>query len=529
MTLYAEALRRHRDELNSLNVYPVPDGDTGTNMLRTQEAVIRALEAERSPGADLAALVAHASLMGARGNSGVILSQVLRGLFEGLPGEHDGDGSGLAEALRVAADGAYRAVAQPAEGTVLTVLRDAAKAATDAAGHAGDETGVMDAAVEEAEAALERTREQLPALRDAGVVDAGGKGIVLLLDALRAAVTGKDLVDRAQDFGPARRSAQGEDVRSVETQDAQLENPFEVQYLLEADDLAISPLRERLAGLGDSLVVVGGDGLFNIHVHTALPGQAVELALAAGRPRDISITWLQGQVADCLGEQARSVRVGEPSACAVVAVAEGPGVMETFRSLGAAVVEGGPGNNPAVADLVAAIEAAPAEGVIVLPNHPNVVPAATRAVELASRAAAVVPTTSIPEGIAAAAAFNPAVALDRNGSAMEEASAACRSGGLARAERDATTPEGPVEIGQWMGLAGDGIAGLGPDASAVAERLVRRLVKGDSEIVTVIEGRGASTDEREAVVAALRAAFPELEVQVIDGGQPRYPFLIGVE
>lgn len=523
MEIYAESLRAHREELNSLNVYPVPDGDTGTNLLMTQEAVVSALP-PRGGEDDMQALgatVARASLMGARGNSGVILSQILRGICQEPPRDGAFGPKELAAALGRAAEQARRAVARPADGTILSVMADAARAAAKAVQDDDGCLAVVEVALEEARSSLARTKELLPELRRSGVVDAGGKGVVLLLDALRSALAGTAPSEQVGPLGPVGQIVGPHDVQP-------LEFAFEVQYLLEAPDDAVTPLRHALAGLGDSLVVVGGNGLFNVHVHTNDPQRAVELGTEAGTARDVQIADLKGQVVDCIGGQARAVRVAE-EVTALVAVAEGEGLARAFASLGALVVNGGPGNTPSVGGLVEAIEAASAAAVIVLPNHPEMVPAAERAASRSTKDVLVLPCSSIPSGLAAATAFNPVAGAEQNGPAMEEAAEACGWGELTRAEGHARTPAEPAGRGEWMGAARGKLVSMSASPSACAVQVVRGLAGQDSEVITLIEGDGVSREERKAVQAALEQAFPDLELEVLDGGHPRYPFLIGVE
>jgi DAK2 domain fusion protein YloV len=524
MEIFAESLRAHRDELDSLNVYPVPDGDTGTNLLMTQEAVLAAIPGPDAAG-DLRALgdaISRASLMGARGNSGVILSQFLRALFELPPPEGVLSPSEVASALRRAADESRRAVAKPVEGTILTVMRDAAAAAARAAGdERSDSSTVVDAALEEGRASLARTTDLLPDLRRAGVVDAGGKGIVLLLDALRAALAGEEPSEPVGPLGPVGATGEVGDERQVGF-------GYEVQYLIEVPDQAMPQLRRALDEFGDSVVVVGGSGLFNVHVHTNEPDRAVELGKERGRPKDVQIVDLRGQVRDCIAGQARAVRVAE-QVVALVTVAEGAGLTSTFGSLGAVVVPGGPGNNPSVSGLVEAIAAAPADAVIVLPNHENVAPAARRAAAETAKDVVVVATLSVPSGLAAATVFNPMASLGENARTMEKASVACGWGELVRAEREADTPSGRVTLGDWMATAGGRVVWASPSIPECAKHLARALDRADVEVVTLIVGADASDDEREAVGGALREVFAGADVQVLDGGQPRHPFLIGVE
>jgi fatty acid kinase len=289
MWLFGDSLRQHRDEINSLNVFPVPDGDTGTNMLLTQEAVERALAGlEDSARLDaLGRAISRASLLGARGNSGVILSQVLRGLCERLPADGRVTPAELAAALEHASHEADRAVARPADGTVLSVLRDAARSAAEAAPRAADCAALMAAVLDEARESLARTKDVLPELREAGVVDAGGKGLVLLFDALHASLTGRQPSEPVGPSGPVGARAPDRSVSSPP------EFAHEVQFLLEAEDDRVAPLRHRLGSLGDSLVVVGGGGLYNVHVHTNAPDEAVQAAREAGRPRDVSVVRLE--------------------------------------------------------------------------------------------------------------------------------------------------------------------------------------------------------------------------------------------
>jgi DAK2 domain fusion protein YloV len=532
MLTFADALRAHRDEINSLNVYPVPDGDTGTNLLLTQESVVAALDLV--PPADglrpVGETVAKASLIGARGNSGVILSQALRGMCEDMPKAGSVGPAEVAARLVRAAEEAHRAVASPAEGTMLSVLRDAARAGMSAAEGDGDLPAVIEAALEAARRSLADTPQLLPELQRAGVVDAGGKGIVLLLDALRATMTGDGLSEPVAAFGPVGRGAAPD--RRPGLQAEVLDHPFEVQFLLEAEEDGVAALRRHLRGLGESLVMVGGGGLYNVHIHTAQPDVVVESGRDAGPLRHVSIASLQGQVSACLAGQARAVRVAEQPAqagCALVAVAEGPGLVRLFASLGAVVVPGGPGNNPSVRDLVAAMSASGADGVIVLPNHRNVIPAAERAVAAVGPMGRLVPAASIPAGIAAATAFNALAPVEVNEASAREAARQCRSGELVRAERDARTPDGQIGRGQWMAMADGVLVCTGGTAAEGAAEIVRRLAREDAEIVTVIVGAPATAAEREEVEASLRATFPALQVDVVEGGQPRYPFLIGVE
>ena len=526
MSLYLEALEEHREEIDSLNVFPVPDGDTGTNLLLTQRAVAEALrEVADGSLAEVGETIARAALMGARGNSGVILSQILRGLCDRLCASDEPGGPDLAAALARADEEARSAVAEPVDGTILSVLHDAAGAAGE-----GGPAEVAEAAFRAAEVSLEQTTDQLADLRDAGVVDAGGKGLVLLLDALRAALTGGGLDTRAGPLGPVGHRETPAAVAS--------DYGFEVMYLLDGEPGRIPALRARLGEIGDSVVVVGGGGLFNTHVHTDDPDAAVAAGREVGAPHDVRVTSLDEQVAEhCLANQARATpgggtRAGEDEGgrYPLVAVVEGAGLEELFRSLGAVVVRGGPGNNPAVRDLVAAIGRAPGAGTVyVLPNHRNVWPAAEAAAREVGGRVEVVHTLSAPQGIAAALAYSPERGA---GEPMRRSVEETASARLARAEKGAETRAGTVEPGDWVAIddADGEIWAAGDDPAKVAASLAReRLLGGRHELATVYVGRGGAPDEAEAIAEALRDARPGLEVEIQRGDQPRYPYLIGIE
>ena len=518
MGLYLDALTTHRDELDSLNVYPVPDGDTGTNLLMTQGAVAAALRsaADEEGLSAITSEISQASLMGARGNSGVILSQVLRAFCEGLPEDHGAGGEEVAAALTRASEEAFRAVASPREGTMLSVLGDAARAAAATGG--SDPAEALAAALDAARSSLARTRDLLPELRAAGVIDAGGKGIVLLLDALHAAVAG---VPQSEPIGPAGPVGRGRVVNLSET----WQHSFEVQYLLEAPDGSIAELEAQLEDLGDSVVVVGGRGLYHVHVHTDQPDRAVALGHETGRPTQASVLNLAEQVAGCAGNQARAVRVGGHP-CGLVAVAEGEGLAATLRSLGAVVVDGA---SPSLAEAIAAaISSVPSMAVVVVVGGGPGAPSVRRAAPTSNKSVRVIATNAIPAQLSAAAAFNPSVSLQENAEVMEEAAQSCRSGEVVRAEGNGQEPARAAERVGWLGLVDRREVAAGDRAEEVAVGVTRRLIGERSEVLTLVVGEGAGGD-RAAVERALRGAFGGLEFAAIDGGQAEPPYAIGVE
>ena len=531
MEIFADQLRLHRDQIDSLNVYPVPDGDTGTNMLMTQEAVVAAVRSipVTARTEDLGTTVSRAALLGARGNSGVILSQILRGMCERLPSSGAFVPTELAAALDHAAREARRAVGRPVEGTILSVLGDAARAAGEsaAADPTGDIASVLQAALDEARRSLARTTERLPELKNAGVVDAGGKGVVLFLDALHAAIQGEAPSEPVGTMGPVGHPS-GYGAPRVIDPDLDGIGQHEVQYLLEAEEIAIAPMRAALADIGDSLVVVGGGGLYSVHVHTNDPDRALEAGSRAGEVRDVRVASLRDQMTGCLTSQARAVRLAE-EVCSLVAVAEGDGLSRTFRSLGAAVVRGSPGRNPSVDDLAATIAACSTDAVVVLPNQPNVAPLAELAAAQTSKDVRVVPVASIPAGLSAATVFNPLATLQENAKVMEEAARACRSGEILRAGREAETPAGGVGGGQWLGIADGEVVAAGAEPAAVATELVRGLAPETAEVLTIVVGADAEAADVRSVEAEVRRTFPSLELEIVEGDQPEHPFLIGVE
>ncbi|MCA1842030.1 MAG: DAK2 domain-containing protein [Actinobacteria bacterium] len=529
---YRDVLRAHQERLNRLNVYPVPDGDTGTNMALTLESVVAELSKEPDAGdmASVCRAISHGSLMGARGNSGVILSQILRGLTGRLKTEDAVDGTVLAEALGAATTAAYEAVMRPVEGTILTVVRLAGEAALAATKDDGATLGgVVDAAAAAAREALERTPELLPVLAQAGVVDAGGAGFVLFLDALLHVIDGRPVSQPQAEPAAAGVAAAP---TSPSTDAASDDLRYEVMFFLEAPDENVAGFKQAWAAVGDSIVVVGGDGLWNCHIHTNDIGAAVEAAVEAGRPRQIRVTDLAEQVAheECLREDNHGEPQEPQAATAVVAVGSGEGVGVILRSLGVqAVVAGGQSMNPSTAELLQAVDAAAADAVVLLPNNKNVVPVAEQVVSLAAKPVKVVPTTSIAEGFAALIGFDGAADAETNAKSMEEASRRVRWGEVTWAVRDATTAAGAVKEGEHLALLGHDIVAVAADVSDAACALLDRLVEAEDELVTVVEGEAATREATESITGWLAQHRPEAAVEVHRGDQPLAAYLFSAE
>jgi uncharacterized protein len=530
------ALGEAREEIDALNVYPVPDGDTGTNLYLTVEAARGALldavggdeSTSPSPADVRTALSAFArgALLGARGNSGVILSSLVGALCKRLGEAGPDDRSALvfAEGMAVAAQAGYAAVGQPVEGTILSV----AQAAADAAGRSAEDPShrlghVIRAAAAAAREAVARTPDQLAVLRDAGVVDAGGRGLSVVLDASETAVTGRRPVGGKAPLGTHAIPV------PLPSGDLTPDGPaYEVMYLLDADDSAVPALRAALGPLGDSLVVVGGDGLWNVHVHVDDVGAALEAGIEAGRPHRVQVTHFADQVERQVTRRPAAQRAGR----AVVVVAAGTGLGELFLQAGATVVPGGPGRRPSTAQVLEAVTSAGAAEVIVLPNDRDSIAAAEAAARTARAETdlrvAVIATNAQIQGLAALAVHEPGRPFEQDILEMTAAARHARSGAVTVAAQQAMTTAGPCEPGDVLGAVEGDFVVVGGDLFAVAADVLERLLGGGGELVTLVAGADGS-DLAERCAAHLAATRPTVDVVVYDGGQPRYPLLVGVE
>jgi DAK2 domain fusion protein YloV len=539
VSTYRDALRSHQDELNALNVYPVPDGDTGTNMALTLESVVAELDGNGAGGSpemeDVCQAIRHGSLMGARGNSGVILSQILRGLADTFSPLDSVSGADVAAGLRRAADAAYQAVLRPVEGTILTVVRSAAESVEHAVSE-GETTlaGVLERAAGAARDAVASTPDLLPVLREAGVVDAGGRGFELLLAACLNVVSGAPLPDVEEVHSRVEVAAGGAS-HGASPEGGVADLRYEVMFFLDAPDERIEGFKSAWGDLGDSIVVVGGEGLWNCHVHTDDIGGAIEAGIAVGRPRDIRVTDLLEQAGhhdepDGLGGSGAPPAPVAAVTTAVVAVAVGDGLRDLLRGLGVQqLVAGGQSMNPSTAQILEAVDACAAEGVIVLPNNKNIVPVAKQVPELTDLPVAVVPTTAVVEALGALVAYDPDATLDANQAAMADAAGRVRAGEVTQAVRDSVAECGPIGNGDWIAITRDGIQVAVKSAVDAAVALVDVLVDDDAELVTIIVGEGADADDTARLGNHLADAHPHVEVEVHRGDQPLYPYLIGVE
>jgi DAK2 domain fusion protein YloV len=549
------AFAAHRGEIDDLNVFPVPDGDTGTNLYITLDS---ALAAARESGEQLsgsgpgvegtlaadAGALARATLLAARGNSGVILSQLVRGLSEviaesvtsggaqgGLDGTGGLDGPALARVVRRASDRAYASVTRPVEGTILSVAAAAARAAELAAATGSDLYAVAHAALAAARVALAATTAQLPVLARAGVVDAGGVGYVLVLEALELVIAGESAGDprpeRAVRLSPvALRAAAhvGGDGDGGRREPGA--RSYEVMYLLsESDEEAVARLRVRLDVLGDSVLVVGGGDLWNVHVHADDVGAVIQAGIEAGRLHRIAVTHF--------GDQQRARTAASPyGPVAVVACAAGEGLAEVFSAAGAVSVFNGPGRRASAGQLLDAIRCAGSRCVIVLPNEADTQLAAEAAASAAADGGLevhVVRSRSAVQGIAALAVFEPTASGRDNLTAMSGAAAATRHGTVMVASRESLTSAGRCRPGDVVGAVDGDVVVVGKDLAAVVADVVARLLADGGELLTVIKGAGARPELLDVVAREARAGHHDLEVSIIDGGQSTYPLLLGVE
>jgi DAK2 domain fusion protein YloV len=524
----SDAIALHEIEINELNVFPVPDGDTGTNLALTLGAASEAL-GRALPGNTANALKAmsRGAVLGARGNSGVIVAQILRGLAESVHDSCGGagcDGPALQLALSHATERAYAAVAEPVEGTILSVVRAAATAARTVASTPARLSEVVRAAVDGAGVALVRTTDQLPALTRAGVIDAGGRGLVVVLDALAAIVTGDARISPA---GPTRPN-----VASLVCGDTTSAFGYEVQYLLDAGDAAVAVLRAELAGLGDSVTMAGtGDGVWNVHVHVDDIGAAIEAGVRAGRPYRISVLRFADRP---VSPASPGISAGrrERSGVAVVAVAPGPGLAHLFEAEGVRVVGGGPTDNPSTGEVLDVVMASGAAQVILLPNAAQVTAVADTAAQEARGEGievVVIPTRSPVQGLAAVAVHDGTRRFGDDVIAMAEAAAATRWAEVTIAEREALTSAGRCRAGDVLGLIGGEVVTVGTAIPDVARLLIDRLVGVGGELITILVGEQIAADVGQQLADYVADVAPGVEVSVFEGGQPDFPLLIGVE
>ena len=541
----AANLSQNADYVDSLNVFPVPDGDTGTNMNLTMTSGAKEVAAmNTSDVAEVSSKFARGLLMGARGNSGVILSQLFRGFGKAVEGKTELTTIDFAEALKRGVDTAYKAVMKPVEGTILTVAREAADEALLASESTSDFTEFMKRVIVEAKASLDRTPDLLPVLKEVGVVDSGGQGLLVIYEGFLASLEGKELerphtpvMDTLIEAEHHAHAAQG----FMSTEDIEFGYCTEIMVRFQEDKLKDAPFNEdafrnELSELGDSLLVVADEELLKVHVHVETPGEVITKGQRFGELVAVKIENMRQQHSTILEEEHGANQHGvqqaeKPKApFAIVTVAMGEGVSELFRSLGAAhVIEGGQTMNPSTEDIVKAIESAHAEHVFIFPNNSNIIMAAEQAASVAPCGVSVIPTKTVPQGLAAAIAFNPEADVEMNEQAMKAAAATVKSGQVTYAVRDTSIDGVEIKKDEHMAIAEKKIVSSSPSSLEAAKRLVDALIDADDEIVTILTGEGSSASDVEALTSYIESVNDEIEIEVHDGKQPLYSYIFSVE
>ncbi len=517
-------LEKHVAFINSLNVYPVPDGDTGTNMFLTAQAAGKELSgsADNSASGVVKAL-AHGALMGARGNSGVILSQILRGMARSLDAKETMTAADFALALEEGSATAYKGVIKPVEGTILTVVREAAAAATAAAQEHDDLGYVLEQVVSTAREAVARTPTLLAVLREAGVVDAGGQGLFVLFEGALRFLHGEALeaapeLAVAADIG-APAGGYG----------------YDVQFVVQGKGLEVEAIRAQIAAMGESTLVVGDDTAVKVHVHVPEPGPVLDYGASLGHLSKVMVEDMQAQYQQIYHAPATVVPLPPPAPVptgniAIVAVASGEGLSRVLQSLGASrIIPGGQTMNPATEDILQAIEAVAADQVIVLPNNKNIIMAAKQTSELTKKQMAIVPTQTIPQGVAALLAFNYEADLEANRQAMERAIAHVQTGEVTTAVRTTHINGLQIQEGAVIGLLNGVLTATGVSTEAVVHSLLQQMAAQEGEIITLYYGQKVTPSQAEALQQEVKQYYPRQEVELVDGGQPHYSFIISVE
>lgn len=528
-------LRYHQPAINALNVFPVPDGDTGTNMLLTMQSAWH--EIEHSPdenASHIAQSVAHGALMGARGNSGVILSQLWRGFARALSGKKVFGAHDLPVAMRAASDTAYKGVLKPVEGTILTVSRAVADAAEQAARESDDFVQVLDYMVQGAREAVANTPNQLEILKQAGVVDSGGQGLAVILEGMLRYLNGESVaadrvVEAAVDLAHAPTDA------AIDAGDVAQGYSYDVQCIIKGRNLNVEEARARIAEMGLSTLVVGDSETIKVHVHVPRPSAVLAYAETLGRLHDVVIEdmaaqyqqFLLGRTAPPIQAPGYNLKAGD---IATLAVAPGDGLTRVFQSLGTtAIVPGGQTMNPSTHDFVQLLDALPTDRALLLPNNSNVILAARQAAELTKKQVRVVPTKTIPQGIAAMLAFNEQRDLETNAQIMEAAARHVQTGEVTTATRSVEFNGLKVEQGQVIGLLNDELATANATVAEAVWSLLDRMGAANLEIVTLYFGNGLTADAAEILANAIRNRYSHLEVEVVEGGQPHYDYIISAE
>ncbi|KRN62747.1 dihydroxyacetone kinase [Pediococcus inopinatus] len=539
----ARKLKKHADFINSLNVFPVPDGDTGTNMSLSMESGAKYEMDEPSEHVGkLASALAKGLLMGARGNSGVILSQIFRGFSKSVEDKESLSAQDLADAFADGAQTAYKAVMKPTEGTILTVIREAAKAGNDAAEEEDSVVYVMDAVTKAGKEALKKTTDLLPVLKEVGVVDSGGQGLVFVFDAFDDVLNGRAEADDEPDEEQMDEMVEAKHHQSVQGKidPADIKFGYCTQIMVRIgkglqvkQDFDYDTFYNYLAKLGDSLLVVNDEDVVKVHVHTEHPGKVLAWGQQFGDLATVKVDNMRQQQEEII-EKDEPTEVPEPvldtKGTAIIAIASGTGVAKLFRSLGVThIINGGQTMNPSTADIVAAINDSHAERAIVLPNNKNIFLAAEQAIQVAEIPAQIVHSRNISQGMTALMGFNPDSNLDSNIDAMEDNLSSVKSGEVTTAIRDTTVQGKRIKKGNFIGIVDGTIETSKANLLDAAGEMAKLMLDEDSEIVTIIYGADTKKSEAEKLADTIQGLDDELEIEMHEGDQPVYPFIVSVE
>lgn len=534
--LGANHLENNAKKIDALNVFPVPDGDTGTNMnLSMSSGVSEVKKLNTESVSEVADAFAKGLLMGARGNSGVILSQIFRGFSKGTENRQTLNARDLAESLDQARATAYKAVMKPVEGTILTVIKDAAKEALTASETETDVVVLMERVLNAAKISLKRTPELLPVLKEVGVVDSGGQGLVVILEGFLAALKGEPLPEETADIEMQELvNAQHHQIAQTFMDTSEIEFGYCTEFIVKFEDKKIAnnpfsedSFRSELSEYGDSLVVVSDDDIVKVHIHSEEPGTCLSLGQQYGSLTNIKIENMREQHTAIVGEQNTEKATKD---YAIITVAMGSGLKKLFESIGATtVIEGGQTMNPSTQDIASAITKANAKNVLILPNNKNIWMAADQAAEIADVNAAVVPTKTIPQGISAMLAFNPEASISENQAAMKEAGKAVKTGQITYAVRDTQIDGMEIEKDSFMGIEDGKIVVSHPDRITSTKQLLQHMISEDDELLTVFSGEGISEEETNEIVNFVEETFEAIEVEVHHGNQPIYSYIFSVE
>ena len=523
----ANNLQNHKDLVDKLNVFPVPDGDTGTNMSLTISYAMKELaKVENDNITEIGKSLSKGSLMGARGNSGVILSQIIRGFSKSIEGKEQISTEDLAKAFKNGSDTAYKAVIKPIEGTILTVVRESGEYAIKASKKEKDLLKFLEMVIAEANNSLERTPELLKSLKEAGVVDSGGKGLVLIYEGMYEALKGNPI--KAKDLNDSNVSEIKQAGTSINTEDIKF--CYCTEFILESNSISDTEIRDIMLKYGDSLAVVGDEGIIKVHVHTNDPGLVLQDALKYGQLVTIKIENMKLQHENTLVDNINEIAQPEEKEYGFIATSMGEGLAKAFKDFGVDyIIEGGQTMNPSTEDFMKAIDSINAKNIFIFPNNSNIIMAANQAKELSEKNIIVIPTKNTPQGFTALVNFNADASVEENEQALMESLTMVKSGQVTFAVRDTVMNDVEVKEGNIIGIAEGKLMDAGESVDEITTSLVEKLVDEDSAIVTLFYGEDVTEDDANNLRDELEEKFEDLDIELYYGGQPLYYYLISVE